>query len=140
VINDKLTLGELCGVLSLFIDEETEYISVDSLQVPSGMKCVIREVEKHVSLINSDMSLSYNFVEMAYHWGDGKDLEMIYKINNSIYEGNFIRNILRISHMLETIKILADIMNWIELSKVCEAGSKAIIRDQVTVNSLYIIF
>ena len=55
-----------------------------------------------------------------------------------IYEGTFIRNILRINNIVDNIKNIADTINKPELMKKLELVERLLVRDQVTTDSLYI--
>ena len=55
-----------------------------------------------------------------------------------MYEGTFIRNILRITNMIENIKNIATMCNQPEILKKLEGINESLLRDQVTTESLYI--
>ena len=55
-----------------------------------------------------------------------------------IYEGTFIRNILRISNIIDNIRSIADMIDDVQLLQKLEGVNELLIRDQVTTESLYI--
>ena len=63
----------------------------------------------------------------------------IYKSFGDIYEGTFIRNILRIKNIIDNLKNISEMLNKSELLKKLENLDSILIRDQVTTESLYIM-
>jgi superfamily II RNA helicase len=77
-------------------------------------------------------------VEPTYAWSSGQS---IYEITNKfegVYEGTFIRNILRIHNMLENIKNIFQTVDNSVMVKKLENIENLLLRDQVTTESLYI--
>ena len=89
--------------------------------------------------IGTDWNLYLSFVEPAYFWAQGKDMGEIYKSFGEIYEGTFIRNILRIKNIIDNLKNIAEMINNPELLKKLENLDSILVRDQVTTESLYIM-
>ena len=88
--------------------------------------------------IESDWNLYLSFVEPAYDWARGISIFDIYKRYGNIYEGTFIRNILRIYNMIENIKNIAEMCNQPKIMKKLEGLELLLLREQVTTESLYI--
>ena len=55
-----------------------------------------------------------------------------------LYEGNFIKNIIKINNILENIKSICMIIEDYDLLYKIQDLYKVLIRDQVTLESLYI--
>ena len=79
------------------------------------------------------------FVGPAYDWVSGKTIYDIYNKYDEVYEGTFIRNILRISNIVDNVKNIAEMLNKPELIKKLENINPKLVRDQVTTESLYIM-
>ena len=79
-----------------------------------------------------------SFVEPAYLWAQGKSMADIYTSFGDIYEGTFIRNILRIKNIIDNLKNIAEMINNSALLKKLENLDSILVRDQVTTESLYI--
>ena len=63
----------------------------------------------------------------------------IYEITNYCeYEGNFIKNIIKINNILENIKSICTIIEDYDLLYKIQDLYKILIRDQVTLESLYV--
>ena len=88
--------------------------------------------------IGSDWNLYLSFIGPAYDWACGKTINEIYIKYADVYEGTFIRNILRISNILENIKNIAEMIGNADLLKKLENIDHLLIRDNVTTESLYI--
>ena len=86
---------------------------------------------------NNDYQLKLDFVLPAYMWAKGCDIKKIYEITD-IYEGNFVRGILRINSMIEDVISVAENLGYFNLKKIMEGYEEKLIRDVVTINSLYI--
>ena len=69
----------------------------------------------------------------------GKSIFDIYNSYEEVYEGTFIRNILRISNIVDNVKSIAEMLNKPELIKKLENIGPKLVRDQVTTESLYIM-
>ena len=87
--------------------------------------------------IRSEWDLFYNFVEPGYSWASGKSIHHIHNYN-TVQEGNFIRNIIRIDNLCENVKLICEIIKDYELLQAIQPIHELLIRDQVTTESLYI--
>jgi hypothetical protein len=56
----------------------------------------------------------------------------------TLYEGNFVKHMLKINNMIHTVKCLVVICNKLELLPVLEKTEGLLLRDIVNVNSLYL--
>ena len=89
--------------------------------------------------IGTDWGLYLSFIGPAYDWANGESIFEIYKKYEDVYEGTFIRNILRINNIVDNIKNIGEMVNKPELLKKLENIESIMIRDQVTTESLYIM-
>ena len=93
--------------------------------------------EKNELYIGSDYTLGLDFIELAYIWACGGNIQDIYK-NTNMYDGNFVKAIMRINNICEN---LMDICKNIERFDICsklENYNAILIRDITSINSLYI--
>ena len=74
-------------------------------------------------------------VTIAYNWAKGHSLNDI-ELHN--FEGNFIKDIIRIDSIAQNIETLGKLVNKIELSETASKVKSIIMRDIVNVDSLYI--
>lgn len=148
---DELNREEIVAVLAVFIDENNkskEERYVTELNIPKKVIYALKTVEKYSEYfsqieskyklyINSDYRMKLGFVEVAYTWAKGCHIGDIYQICD-IYEGNFVKGIMRINNVCEDLKNIAEILENHELLKKLESIEEILIRDIVSVNSLYL--
>ena len=148
-ILDTLSAPEIVAVLATFIPEKSgEGATLKTLGVPDQIKQAIcnleygaqsfedYENELRIS-IGTDWKLHLDFVEPAYLWASGSDILEVHK-KCEIFEGTFIRNILRINNIVDNVKTLAEHINKPHLLERLDSIERLIVRDQVTTDSLYI--
>ena len=151
IVNDiliPLEPEEIVAVLATFIEEKTNETYWSDLDVSESIKNALSHIEYgtkdfeqyEVNLgidIGTDWNLYLSFIQPAYDWACGRDILEMHK-KYEIYEGTFIRNILRINNIVDNIKNIADTINKPELMKKLELDERLLVRDQVTTDSLYI--
>ena len=140
--------AEIVCVLCVFIDEKGDDVYLSDLDIPDACVRTIKQLDKmskdlcadeatfHLN-IRSEWDLFYNFVEPGYSWASGKNIQHIHNYN-TVQEGNFIRNIIRIDNLIENVKLICEIIKDYELLQAIQPIHDLIIRDQVTTESLYI--
>jgi len=142
---NNLTDIEIATVCSIFIQDnkdENDY-SIDGMQIPKKIKETLHNIEKirdklYQEEINSDINintnwqLDYSFVEATYKW--------IFEgtISSEIYEGNFIRNIIKINNICENIKNICELTQNQSLQKTLELIESKLVKDIISNESLYI--
>jgi len=149
---DDLDFCEICAVLSIFIDDvKFEKKSINDIKITKKVSDILYKINsiiKEFELVESDLkildnynygfwNISYDFVEIMYDWCNGIELkELFSKIN--IYEGNFIKNTLKLYNIITDLKKLLGIIGNIKLIPEIDKIDSAIIRDIVSINSLYL--
>ena len=96
------------------------------------------EEYKHDIDIQTDWNLHLSFIEPTYYWAKGWSIYEIHSKICQIYDGNFIRNILRINNICENLKSICDINKDDILLKKLESVEKMLVREQVSTDSLYL--
>ncbi len=81
--------------------------------------------------------ITYDYVHIAYMWANGKSLNDVMSILDT-YEGNFIKNILKINNIAHDLACLSHIYGNLKIIPQLEQVEDKLIRDIVTVNSLYL--
>ena len=141
---------EIIAVLSAFIEEKSNDVTmISNLSVSDAVKEALNainyisqdfgdyEYSKRID-IGTDWNLYLSFIGPAYDWAQGKSIYELKAKYADIYEGTFIRNILRIHNMIENLKNIATTINNSDLLKLLENLEPILLRDQVTTDSLYI--
>ena len=148
---EGLTGPEVAGIVSMFLgDEKTgDAMNLDEMDIPKRMKDVIREINYGVeylldnqltdSSIKMDFGLNLSMVQATYLWAKKNTLAEVYnKSGLEMYEGNFIRNMIRISNICRDVSEMAELTNRMELYNQTKDLEGIIVRDIITVESLYI--
>jgi len=151
-IFDDLEASEICAILGIFIDDakKDQRLSIGNVKCSSK---VVDKLKKIDSIINKvvDMEKSfgvdnvnygywdlyYEYVDVAYSWASGENISKMLDMLDT-YEGNFIRNMLKINNMAHDIACLTKIYGNIKILPEFEKIEDLIIRDIVTVSSLYL--
>ena len=153
VTNDFFTSlqpEEIVAVLAIFIEEKgLEMPSIEYLNISDNLKQILEDIN-HLTKdfgyyeynsyidIETDWDIHLSFVNVAYDWAKGAAMNEINARYFGIYEGTFIRNILRISNIIDNIRSIADMIDDVKLLQKLEGVNELLIRDQVTTESLYI--
>lgn len=145
-----LTPAEIVGILAIFIDDLKVEDRI-SRQNVTGTKLIHDRLDKIENLItefknveyqneieNDDYwVICYDYIDPAYLWTTGEHFSNVIKYIDT-YEGNFVRNMLKINNIVHDLACLCQIYGDLELLPVLEKIDGLIIRDVVTVNSLYL--
>jgi superfamily II RNA helicase len=148
---DKLDFPEIVALISLFINERDQGSSdkyINDLNISYNYKNTYNKIkdlteyfmdkeDEYKLYIETDYNLYLDFVEPAYIWASGGSIHEVYK-NTSVYDGNFIKSIMRINNICEN---LMDICKTIERYDICsklENHNEILIRDITSINSLYV--
>ena len=148
---DKLDFPEIVALISLFINERDQGSSdkyINDLNISCNYKNTYNKIkdlteyfmdkeDEYKLYIETDYNLYLDFVEPVYIWASGGSIHEVYK-NTSVYDGNFIKSIMRINNICEN---LMDICKTIERYDICsklENHNEILIRDITSINSLYV--
>lgn len=149
---DDLTPQEIVALISIFCEpikittiEESEYYEgTDAIFncVTSLDKLIeeYKESEYQISRIQSDWKYTLSYIDIALAWAHGIDqnemLKMLYDFGE--YGGNFLRNMLRIYNIINNLKCICKSINKHNILPQLEQIDGLILRDIVTINSLYL--
>jgi superfamily II RNA helicase len=145
-----LTPEEIVSILAIFIDDVKSDNVIYKSEVLGNKKIhdTINKIKniinkfncfEHANKLNNEeyWKINFEYVDPVLKWATGGNIFDILKMID-IYEGNFIKNILKLNNIVQEIKLLCTIYNDIELIPQLDKIENLIIRDIVTVNSLYI--
>ena len=148
---DNLEFKDIIGLLSAFINEKdpkADEVYLGELNITPQLNYALKQLnninEKYMdeeSMFNvnikTDFQLYLDFIEPSVLWASGNTLKEVYE-KIQIYEGNFVRAILRISNILMNIKDLFEFLGKHEILKKIENFEEKLLRNEVSVNSIYI--
>ena len=148
---EDLDFPEIIAVLSSFINEKDpnggeKYIS--DLKVSRKVENVLHKLvakgeyfinleDKHKIYINSNYTVYLDFIEPAYIWASGGTIRDIYSVT-SVYDGNFVKAIMRINNICDNLKDILVLMENYKLLEKIENYQEVLIRDITSINSLYV--
>lgn len=147
---DELLPEEIVGILAIFVDDNKSEngVTLEDVNTTDKIYNTIQKVKKIInnleenefdaSITNNDYwNIDCSNVENAYYWACGSSIQELQEYGE-IYEGNFVRNMLKIVNIVHTLQTICQICNKIELLPKLEKIDKLVIRDIVTINSLYL--
>ena len=147
-----LTTEEIIGLLGIFIEDikSNDRIEHSDVNCTKEVKNRITKVHKIIdNFINEEKKLGidyhlydywnicYDYVDVGYQWARGCDINNIFKLIN-VYEGNFIRSMLKINSIANDLACLCHIYGDMTIIPQLEEIEEKIIRDIVNVSSLYL--
>jgi len=148
---DKMSFPELVGFISLFLDGkkedqytlselQDEFEDIDIIYKTLETIDYYQEVDTKLNNIlpypfSENYQICYDNYSICYHWANGikwKDLGC------KLYEGDFVKVILRIHQILRELKKGFEIMENFEMIKLIDDNQDSLIREVVILDSLYL--
>ena len=156
-IFDNLDTFEIISILSIFTsppksDSDGIFISTNLNKEFEKIKSIVSEYnkcEKNVGfyLENEDYwSLTNKYIDLVMNWvkTDITDFEKLRRTTLQLlfdigeYEGNFVKNMLKIYNIISNLKTICNIIKRFDLLQKIEKVDELILKDIVNVNSLYL--
>ena len=147
-IFDDLPIEEIICILAVFIEGDSDESKLLSeLEIPDNCKETINHIFElnetlHSKTCNFNMKyeseLSYDFLLPTYQWITGVELRVIYE-NLEMYEGTFIRNMIRVYNFTQEIAKICNILKKYELETKLLKAEPLLIKDIVTFDSIYLL-
>ena len=147
---DTLNYIELGGILSLFTDTKrlNKDYSYECLSKTEPYSTIISFVKKTVNewsdselkrrlYINTKWSINLDLINATHKWLSGSDFNTIIQSYN-IYEGNLIKEFLRMYNLAGSVRDIATLLNKTHLIVAADKCMKLLMRDIVSTESLYI--
>lgn len=159
---DNLTLEEIISFISIFTEpikssnrfdfskellEVSEFTGTSSLN-PKIFRLIdmikIKQNEEDdefgVGFGFSDWSISTDYLDISYMWACGLDVKSTLEHLAILeeYEGNFVKNMLKICNIVHDVYSVCKMIGKVELLPILENVDNLILRDIVTITSLYL--
>jgi superfamily II RNA helicase len=152
-LND-LSEAEIVGLISIFINDSgnNKDTTIPSLNLPKYLETILYDIgsisedfaykendmiQKNNIYIYNDWELHLGCFNAASEWTKGKEFYEIKQYYDS-FEGNLIKNILRISNIIRELTVVAELLKNHDLYKKLLGIGDIILRNEVTVESLYV--
>lgn len=152
-ILNQLEFSEIIALLSTFIkDESNSDLRIQNLDISENLKDLMYNLSDYADklynyenklnhslpfTIWSNWDLYLNLFIPSKLWAEGKQWLDI-KENYDSYEGNFVKNILRLTNLVRNIIVIAKITNNFDLLSKLDNFEERLIRDFVSNDSLYL--
>lgn len=155
---DDINIKEIILLTSIFVDtrENMHNISELSYDLEGDMKKIrskirdkICDLSEHLDNINiylfdnqfQKYNVNLNYIEIVYEWISDVDVRIILEHLKFLeeYEGNFIKNMLKIYNIIQDLKGICKITKNNEMLVKLEKSDELILRDIVSVDSLYLL-
>ena len=134
LLNEKDPNSDDKYLSSMEISDELKY-SIDQLMCISN-NYKDEELGNNIN-IKTDMEVYLDFIEPVHIWAKGGTFKDVYQKTN-VYEGNFVKLILRISNIIMNMKDIFTYLEKFDLLKEVEDYESKLLRDEVSVNSIYV--
>ena len=147
---DNLDTADIAAILSLFTDTklngEQDVSTPLVLSISQDAKRAIDKIDKIASdlslkeqkmkiRLGTDWHLSLNMAETTFQWVNGMSLN---DLELKTFDGNFIKDMIKVSNIAQSLETVTDILGKTELQSKIQQIPILIMRDIVTIDSLYI--
>lgn len=148
IFDNLETTADIICILSIFASYKNQnstrfnkYYSDIYKQIDSIKEEFISEENKYNLIINKDFwETTDGYIDITYEWVNGSDMGIIISYLNEMeeYEGNFVKNMLKIYNICINFKKICEMLNKNDIVLKMENLDKHMLRDIVNVNSLYL--
>lgn len=155
-IFETLNVEEICGMLSIFLNtkaiNDCQHVypeNIQQLNISENLKNMLYHIieinDKHeeeeysyqLNGVNTNWILNFDMVECVYHWAKGIDMDEL-RINYRLYIGTFVKDILRLDNIIETLELVSKIIGKNNVYVKLFAIHPKIVREIVINDSLYL--
>jgi superfamily II RNA helicase len=148
IFDELETIQDIICILSIFGSYKNENSSRFNKYYSHFYNkiCLIKEEfisdeNKYNLIINKDFwETTDGYIDITYEWANGADMGMIIGYLNEMeeYEGNFVKNMLKIYNICINFKKICELLNKNNIVMKMIDLDKHMLRDIVNVNSLYL--
>lgn len=148
IFDNLETIADIICILSIFASYKNQnstrfnkYYSHIYKQIDSIKEEFISEENKYNLIINKDFwETTDGYIDITYEWVNGSDMGIIISYLNEMeeYEGNFVKNMLKIYNICINFKKICEMLNKNNIVMKMVDIDKHMLRDIVNVNSLYL--
>jgi hypothetical protein len=135
---DDMTSAEIISLMSIFTDPIIgSENSINNIGGTSKVRNIIKFIKDN--MYDPDWIISGDYVDFSYKWATNITVFEMSKLLASYneYEGNFVRNMLKIYNICQNLENICKSINKINILPQLEKIPELILRDIVTTVSLY---
>jgi superfamily II RNA helicase len=147
-IFDDLPSNDIICILSVFASYKNEKSAQFNKYYGELYKNIIDIKERWIDyetkskiIINKDFwEITDGYIDITYEWANNADMTVIMQYLHDMdeYEGNFVKNMLKIYNICLNFKKICELTGHMDISLKLIDLDKKILRDIVNVNSLYL--
>ncbi len=152
----EITFEMWIALFALFIEDKgkNDEVLLSEYEVPQIVKNIIKDLEimgndfcneelKMKINLENDYQLNYEYVEVMYKWACGLSYHECIENSNKVggrkmFDGNFVKAVLRIQNIVDDVKNISKMIEYMDLLQRLENAEVPLIRDIAQINSLYI--
>lgn len=153
---NEITFEMWIALFALFIEDKknNKEVLLSEYEVPQIVKNIIKDLESvahdfcneelkmKINLENS-YNLNYEYMEVMYKWACGLSYRECIRNSNEVgrekvFDGNFVKAVLRIQNIVDDVKNISKMIEYMDLLLKLENVKVPLIRDIAQINSLYI--
>ena len=148
IFDNLETTQDIICILSIFASYSGEnsskfnkYYGHIYKQIKSIKEKYNNDEQKYGVMINEEFwETTDGYIDITYEWANGADMGVIlgYLHDMNEYEGNFVKNMLKIYNICVNFKKMCELLNKNDIIMKIEDLDKRMLRDIVNVNSLYL--
>jgi len=142
--------AEIIALMAMFVDEkekDREYRVTPTVKY--AMKTVNHKIIRELMIVANkfnltefnivpDWELSQEYVDLTLIWAQDGTIREIYDTSSDIYEGNFVKNILKVRNICENVIKSCEVTNNDILAKKLENYQEILVKSIVSPESLYL--
>jgi len=134
---EGLSAEETMTVLAVFASdsEKDNAPTLEELTIPESVKTAVRRVKEIAAQI--DLQINITAVESVYHWLRGTDFSQVCT-ECGMYEGNFLRVIMKMGNLLEEWRTMATIAGDVDTLEKLRDVQIQLLRGVAICDSLYL--
>ena len=154
--DEEITFEMWIALFALFIEDKGKdnEVLLSEYEVPEKVKMIIKDLEivshdfcnKELKMsmnIENRYFLNYEYMEVMYKWACGLSYgDCICNSNEvrreKVFDGNFVKAVLRIQNIVDDVKNISKMIEYMDLLLKLENAQVPLIRDIAQINSLYI--
>jgi superfamily II RNA helicase len=141
---------EIAGLLGIFCDtkfqEEDKRGNIDNLEIPEKLKAKLYKIQTIINTyqtkeneaeikVRNEWDMNLDMVEYVYYWASGTSFSNLQFMN---FEGNFIRDMIRVDNIAKDLVMMSELVGKLDVMSEANKINDKIIRDLVTIDSLYV--
>ena len=147
---DNLNAIEITTLLAIFLETKVKdnINSLSNIDLPANLinsisnindlkETILYDIDTQYLYLDSNWEISYNMLMPTYSWITGKNINYILKTYD-LYPGSFVKDMIKLNNLVQDVIKVAEVLNKVELMSNASKIESLLIRDTVSLESLYV--